>query len=93
MISAMRVVRQRITSLFFAYRRAMPSEERSVEPVRTQRLAEQLAGKWAAMHNGEVIEAGDTFDEVMMRLHARSITSATVMRIPAETEAELVGLG
>jgi hypothetical protein len=45
------------------------------------------------MKNGEVVDMGATFDEVMVRLHERDITDVTVMRVPAEHEAELVGIG
>lgn len=64
-----------------------------VHPIHTRHLADQLAGQWIALQNGEVIEAGATFDAVMLSLHRQGITNVTVMRFPAEKEAELVGLG
>jgi hypothetical protein len=64
-----------------------------LEPIRTAHLARELRGKWVAMRNGEVIEAGDSFDAVMLTLHRQDITDVTVMRIPDEHEVELVGLG
>ena len=69
----------------------MPS--RRPEPVRTRQLASEARGQWIAMKNGEVVDMGATFDEVMVRLHERDITDVTVMRVPAEHEAELVGIG
>lgn len=53
-------------------------------------VAAQLRGQWIALHNGEVVESGFSLDEVMLRLHRHAFT---VMRVPAEEEAELVGLG
>lgn len=64
-----------------------------VAPIHTRHLADQLGGQWIALRNGEVIEAGTTFDAVMLSLHRQDITNVTVMRVPAEKEAELVGLG
>jgi hypothetical protein len=66
---------------------------RTLEPVRTSHVTAQVKGQWVAMRNGEIVEVGATFDEVMLRLHDREITDVTVIRIPADTEAELVGLG
>lgn len=66
---------------------------RTVEPIHTRHLSAEVKGHWVALRNGEVIEVGSTFDEVMLNLHRRDITNVTVMRIPAEAEAELVGLG
>lgn len=64
-----------------------------MEPIRTQHLSGEVKGHWVAFRNGEVVEVGSSFDEVMLNLHRRDITNVTVMRIPAEAEAELVGLG
>jgi hypothetical protein len=72
-----------------------PVPARGPDPIRTKDLAQQLRGQWIAMQDGEVIDAGPTFDQLVMRLHERGIkiSSVTVMRLPAEDEAELVGLG
>lgn len=45
------------------------------------------------MHNGEVVEGRDTFDQLVMALQERELTNVTVMRVPAEHDVELVGLG
>ena len=63
------------------------------EPIRTNQLAPEVRGHWIAMKNGEVVDAGRTFDELQPRLHERDITDVTVMRVPSEHEPELVGLG
>lgn len=65
----------------------------AVEPIRTSHLAAQVRGQWVALRNGEVVDCGATFDELMLRLHEREIVDVTVMRIPDESEAELIGLG
>ena len=64
-----------------------------LEPVRTADLLRSCAGKWVAMHNGEVVEGRDTFDQLVMALQERELTNVTVMRVPAEHDVELVGLG
>jgi len=79
-------------SLLRGYR-APVEPGRAATPIQTGMLADAVKGQWVAMHNGEVVEAGATFHEVMVRLHDRDITNVTVMRVPAEQEAELVGLG
>ena len=52
-----------------------------------------LAGKWVAVKDGRVVEAQDTPDRVYQMLHERRITGATIFRVPAEDEPEMVGLG
>ncbi len=72
----------------------MTSEEHAgprLEPVRMAHLLRQMPGKWVALHNGEIIEARDTFDQVVMALKERDIVGATVIRAPDLNE--LVGLG
>lgn len=64
-----------------------------VAPVGLAALLHQVPGKWVALRNGEIIAAGDTFDQVVIRLDADGVTDATVIRSPGEGEAELVGLG
>ncbi len=68
-------------------------EVRRLEPVRMADLLRQTPGKWVALHNGEIIEARDTFDQVVMALKERDIVGATVIRAPDLNESELVGLG
>jgi hypothetical protein len=64
-----------------------------LEPVRLAALLRQVPGKWVAIHDGEIVVARDTFDQVVMDLNDRNITDATIMRSPAEHEVELVGMG
>jgi hypothetical protein len=66
---------------------------RHVTPVQLADLLHQVPGQWVALSHGEIIEARATLDELMCRLHERNISDATVMRAPAEHEAEMVGLG
>jgi len=64
-----------------------------VVPIRLAEVLRQVPGQWVALHNGRVIEAARTLDELMGILASKAITNATVMRAPAEGESELVGLG
>ena len=50
-------------------------------------------GKWVALKDRQVVEARDTADAVYMPLRERGIRGATIMRVPAIGEPELVGLG
>lgn len=54
---------------------------------------QQLPGKWVAIKDGKVVEAGATPDQVVAALQRRDITGAYVTRLPAEDDKELVGLG
>jgi Family of unknown function (DUF5678) len=63
------------------------------EPIRTSQLTQEVRGNWIAMRRGEVVDVARTFDELLNQLRARDITDVTVMRVPSEHEAELVGLG
>jgi hypothetical protein len=56
-------------------------------------LLGEVPGKWVAIREGEIVEARDTFDQVIMALHERGIKDATVLRSPNPTEPELVGFG
>lgn len=66
---------------------------RHLEPVCLAALMRQCPGKWVALRNGEIIEVRETFDQVVLALHERDITDATILRSPGEHESELVGLG
>jgi hypothetical protein len=66
---------------------------RHLEPVKLSELLRQVPGKWVAIRGDEIIEARDTFDAVVFALTQRGIDDATIMRSPAEFEAEMVGLG
>jgi hypothetical protein len=50
------------------------------------------SGKWVALRDGELVDARDTLDALVTSLDAREIKNVTVMRAPAEGEAEMVGL-
>jgi hypothetical protein len=82
---------------FRRYRRPSVSERppiRHLEPVRTADLLHETPGKWVAIKNGKVVEARDSFDQVILALHERDITDATVLRAPdPEREPETVGFG
>lgn len=62
-----------------------------MKPVRLAQNLRGLGGKWVALKNGEPIEASETPDDLYMRLHQRGIRDATILRVPAEDEPEIVG--
>lgn len=67
---------------------------RRMEPVRIVAVDLQgLEGKWIAIREGKVIAAKDSSDAIFMWLRSRQIRDASVLRVPAENEPELVGLG
>jgi hypothetical protein len=66
---------------------------RVLEPVRVAEDLAALAGMWVAIKDGQVIEAGRTPDAVGMKLRARRIRGASILRVPAEGEPDLVGIG
>jgi hypothetical protein len=73
-----------------------PQGERPVRVFTPTRVAEDLsglAGMWVAVKDGRVIEAGRTPDAVGMRLRARNIRDAAILRVPGEGEPDLVGIG
>jgi hypothetical protein len=82
---------------FKLYRRDPVSERpliRHLEPVRTVEFLHQTPGKWVAVKNGQIVEARDSFDQVIIALHVRDITDATVLRSPDPLrEPETVGFG
>jgi len=57
------------------------------------RIQHEYAGAWVAMKDGGVVEARPTPYELIAALHERDIVDATVIRMPAGSEPELVGLG
>ena len=65
----------------------------TVQPIHLSELATQRAGQWVGLRHGQVIEVRETFDQLALALHEKGIKNVTVMRVPAEHEAELVGLG
>ncbi len=66
---------------------------RHVEPIQLAALSQQVPGQWVAIRDGVIVETRDTLDQLIFKLHERNIGDATVMRAPAEHEAEMVGLG
>jgi hypothetical protein len=66
---------------------------RAMKPVRIADDLEGLAGQWVAVKNGKVVAAGPTSDAVGMKLRSKRIRGATILRVPAEGEPELVGIG
>ena len=65
----------------------------TVHPIRMSSLAGSHTGRWVALRNGEVLETGETFDELARLLDEHRVRDATVRRVLAAGEAELVGLG
>lgn len=65
----------------------------NIEPVRIADALREYPGMWVALKNGEIVEAKETPDALVMALKYRDIRDATIIRSPAEGEAELVGLG
>lgn len=53
-------------------------------------ICRELGGE---IKGGEVVDARRTPDELVMALKERQIRDAIILRVPAENEAELVGLG
>jgi Family of unknown function (DUF5678) len=53
----------------------------------------EFAGAWVAMKNGEVVDARPTPYDLIASLQSRGIKDTTIIRVPAESEPELVGLG
>jgi len=48
---------------------------------------------WVAIKDGEVVEVGRTPAAVGMKLRARQIRDAAILRVPGEGEPDLVGIG
>ena len=65
------------------------------EPVKLDmiQIRQQFAGSWVALKDGGVVEACRTPYELVAALHERNIVDTTIIRIPGESEPELVGLG
>jgi hypothetical protein len=64
-----------------------------MEPVKLAEKLRGFEGQWVALKGGKVIVAGRTPDSVVKQLRGKQIQDATVLRVPAEDEPELVGLG
>ena len=66
---------------------------RYLEPIRLAELLNNVPGQWVALRDGEIVDARSKLDDLVRVLHERDITDVTVVRAPAEHEAEMVGLG
>lgn len=64
-----------------------------MEPIPLADAVRRYAGLWVAVKHGEVVEAAESPGLLSLRLRERNISDATIVRSPALTEAELVGLG
>jgi uncharacterized protein DUF5678 len=64
-----------------------------MEPIQIVDDLTGLAGKWIAVKDGSVVEVGNTPDAVGMKLRSKRIVGATILRVPAEGEPELIGIG
>jgi hypothetical protein len=67
--------------------------EKRLQPVLLGDAVRGFEGKWVGLKNRKVVEARDTADAVYLALRERGIRGATIMRVPAIGEPELVGLG
>ena len=66
---------------------------RKIEPILLHDVVAGFEGKWVALKDRKVVEARDSADAVYVALRERGIRGATIMRIAAPGEPELVGLG
>jgi hypothetical protein len=64
-----------------------------MQPVLLRDAVKGFEGKWVGLKDRQVVEARNTADAVYMALRERGIRGATIMRVPAIGEPELVGLG
>jgi hypothetical protein len=65
----------------------------TLQPVLLRDAVRGFEGKWVALKDKTVVEARDSADAVYLALRERGIRGATIMRVPAIGEPELVGLG
>jgi hypothetical protein len=56
-------------------------------------IQREYSGCWIALKSGQVVDARSTPYELVASLHDRGIQDTTIIRVPGEDEAELVGLG
>lgn len=66
------------------------------EVVKLDSLVRGFGGQWVAIKDGAVVGAARTMDELLLRLkdsQLPGVRNATIMRVRAEDEEELVGLG
>lgn len=69
----------------------------SHDPVELAGSLRGFEGRWVAVKDGDVVAAAETMDRLLLTLQesqqGASVRNATIFRVPAEHEAELVGLG
>lgn len=69
----------------------------SRDPVVSPASLRGFEGRWVAVKDGEVVAAAETMDQLIMALRdsqrGPEVRNATILRVPGEHEAELVGLG
>jgi hypothetical protein len=56
-------------------------------------IQHEYAGAWVALKGGEVVDARATPYELIASLQSRGISDTTIIRVAADSEPELVGLG
>lgn len=71
----------------------MPPSRNRLRPRRLPPEIREAPGNWVAMKDGKVVAIRPTPDELIMELREKGIRGATMLRAPAETDVELVGLG
>lgn len=64
-----------------------------IQPIEIGALLRQVPGKWVAIKDGALVDVQETPYKLFESLRSRGIKDATVIRAPAEDEAQLVGLG
>ncbi len=71
----------------------MPNPRYRVSPNRIPSAVREAPGKWVALKDGKVVSVRNTPDEVLMELHEKGISGASIMRSAGSEDVELVGLG
>lgn len=64
-----------------------------LEYVRLAELIRGFEGKWVAISGQQVVAAHETADQLILTLQIKSMMDALILRVPAEDEPEMVGLG
>ena len=63
------------------------------EAMTRDEIQREYAGNWVAVRDGKVVEAWENPYGLVQRLRERMIDDATIVRCPAASEPQLVGLG
>jgi hypothetical protein len=61
--------------------------------MRLVELQAEYAGRWVAVKDGVVIDVRENPYQLTMSLAERHVQDATIFRVPAVNDPELVGLG